>query len=183
MKSKRFRKSIRLPDYDYSQAGAYFVTLVTQNRKNMFGYVIRGEMVLNEAGQMVDQICREIPEFIPGIRLDYYQIMPDHLHMIIEIECVDDAGATDVGATLCGCPGQMQPRRVASTNRISLPNIVARFKSLTTRRYIDGVHQHNWIRFENRLWQRNYYERIIRDEREHQRIVKYIQANPLNWGK
>ncbi|MBW6467481.1 MAG: hypothetical protein K0B06_13320 [Brevefilum sp.] len=66
---------------------------------------------------------------------------------------------------------------------MALFDIVQRFKSLTTRRYIDGVKNQNWPRFENRLWQRNYYERVIRNDREHQALVDYIFANPSNWEK
>jgi len=66
---------------------------------------------------------------------------------------------------------------------VALFDIVQRFKSLTTRRYIDGVKNQNWPRFENRLWQRNYYERVIRNDREHQALVDYIFANPSNWEK
>ena len=187
-----YRKNLRLPGYDYSLEGAYFITIVTQRRRNIFGWVVGGEMKLNDAGRMVDQVCREIPQFIPGIRLDCYQIMPDHVHMIVEIVGLSGnvgVGAT-VGATLCGCPGQT--RRSVPTDdtangtmvkRISLPNVVARFKSLTTRRYIDGVQLYGWPRFDKRLWQRNYYEHIIRNVQELQRIVEYIQANPLNWEK
>ena len=66
---------------------------------------------------------------------------------------------------------------------MALYDIVRRFKSLTTRRYIDGVNNQNWLRFDKRLWQRNYYERVIRNEREHQAVVDYIHANPSNWEK
>jgi hypothetical protein len=101
--------------------------------------------------------------------------MPNHFHGIIVID-------RDVGAGLCACPGR--PQRVAPTyDDVSLPEIVGRFKSLTTNRYIRGVKDYNWPRFESRLWQRNYYEHIIRNEREYQGIADYIFSNPQNWEK
>ena len=80
-----------------------------------------------------------------------------------------------------GCYARQTRRSAPTENQIALFDVVQRFKSLTTRRYIDGVDHQNWQRFENRLWQRNYYERVIRNEREHQAIVDYIFANPSNW--
>jgi len=94
------RRSIRLKGYDYSQAGAYFVTICTQNRKYMFGHVVDGEMVLNDAGRMVQTVWDEIPKFYHGIEIDEFVIMPDHVHGIIVL----------VGE-------QGQPRGVARTGR------------------------------------------------------------------
>lgn len=171
----RNRKSLRLPDFDYSQDGAYFITIVTQNRVCLFGDIIKGIMVSNDAGKMIEGVCKELSEFIRGVELNPYQIMPNHFHATVIIN-----QSRDVGATLCGCPGQT--RRSAPTgNRISLPNVVQRFKSLTTQRYINGVFKNHWQRFEKRLWQRYYYEHIIRNEREYQAIADYIRCNPQNW--
>jgi putative transposase len=180
------RKRLRLPNYDYSQAGAYFVTVVTYGRACLFGYVVEGEMRLNEAGEMVDTVCREIPHSMPNMGWGIYQIMPNHFHAIIELNCI-------VGATLRGCPGQTQrsaptdgPQTNAPTDglnhtRLTLGDVVGRFKSLTTRHYIDGVRTSHWHPFTNRLWQRNYYEHIICDEIDYQSIVDYIISNPHNW--
>jgi hypothetical protein len=76
-------------------------------------------------------------------------------------------------------PGNGQPQGVAPT--LSVPDIVHRFKTMTTKRYVDGVKQHGWLPFHNKLWQRNYYEHIIRDEESYQRISEYIRTNPLQW--
>jgi putative transposase len=176
------RRSIRIPKYDYSQCGAYFITIVTQKRVCLFGNIHNYEMVLNAAGEMIDQVCREIPIVLKGVELDHYQIMPNHFHGIIVLNPIESQLINDltVGADLRVCPGQ--PRRVAPTqNPFAFFDIVQRFKSLTTRRYIDGVRNQNWPRFDNRLWQRNYYERVIRNDREHQALVDYIFANPSNW--
>lgn len=77
------RNSNRLPDYDYSQDGAYFITIVTQNRLCLFGSVVNGEMVLNDAGRMVEQVCQEMPQVIRGVEIGCFQIMPNHFHAII----------------------------------------------------------------------------------------------------
>lgn len=116
--------------------------------------------------------------------------MLDHIHLIIEIilvaeiyndgrEIINDGNSKDddVGATTEGCPGQTR-RSV-----LTLSNVVARFKSLTTRRYIDSVNQSNWPRFVKHLWHCNYYAHIIRNNGDYWRIVEYIQANPVNWDK
>ena len=80
-----YRRSIRLKDYDYSQAGGYFVTICTKNRQYLFGEIIYGQMVLNEAGRMVQRVWDEIPENYPGIDTDVFIVMPDHIHGIIII--------------------------------------------------------------------------------------------------
>jgi putative transposase len=191
------RTSLRLPDYDYSVDGIYFITIVIQKHKCLFGSIRDGEMILNNAGLMVDQVCKELPQYIPSVELSPYQIMPNHFHALIHIKTNLQKSISNfnsqnqmdfqqkeqnVGATLRGCPGQT--RRSAPTQElVSLHNIVQRFKSLTTRRYIDGVHNHNWPRFELRLWQRNYYEHVIRDERDYQNLVEYIVSNPQIWEK
>ncbi len=169
----RNRRSIRLWGYDYSQAGAYFVTICTQKRACLFGDIIDGNMVLNDAGRMVDIVWNEIPKYYAGIDIDAFQIMPNHIHGIIVIV---------VGAGPCACPDTGQPQGVAPTTAgLSLPDVVHRFKTLTTKRYADGVKQHNWPRFPGKLWQRNYYEHIVRNENELNRIRQYIINNPVKW--
>lgn len=172
------RHSIRLLGYDYSQAGAYFVTICTQGRACLFGDIADGEMRLNDAGGLVQAVWDEIPGHYAGIDIDLFQIMPNHIHGIIII------GITPVGAGPCACPepGQThtgQPRGVAPT--LSLPDVVHRFKTLTTKRYADGVKQYGWTPFPGRVWQRNYYEHIIRNNESLNRIRAYIINNPLQW--
>jgi REP element-mobilizing transposase RayT len=171
------RRSIRLKGYDYSQAGLYFITICTQNRLHLFGEIDNGEMILNDAGMMIKTVWHEIPEHYNGINIDAFQIMPNHIHGIIRIinECDRDHVHIHVGAGPRACPDICpdidthiddqpnaigQPRGVAPT--MSLPDIVHRFKTLTTKRYTDGVKQNNWLPCDKRLWQRNYYEHIIR---------------------
>jgi REP element-mobilizing transposase RayT len=164
-----YRKSIRLKDYDYSQTGGYFVTICTKNRQCVFGEIIEGQMVLNDAGWMVQRVWDEIPGNYPGIETDVFIVMPDHIHGIIII----------VGAGPCACPVEGQPRGIAPT--MSLPDIVNRFKTMTTKRYTDGVKQCGWRSYPGRLWQRNYFDRVIRNEKELDQIREYIFDNPEKW--
>jgi|SRR3989338_1623830 len=167
------RQSMRLKGFDYSQAGAYFVTVCIQNRICLFGKIEGGEIHLNEAGYMVHRIWNELPEKYPGVEIDEFIVMPNHIHGIVVL---------NVGAGPCACPdsNKGQPRGVAPT-RLSLPDVVHRYKSFTTSEYRIGVEQFNWMPFPCKLWQRNYYEHIIRNDAEMNRIREYILNNPLQW--
>ena len=174
----RNRQTIRLPEYDYSLPGTYFVTICVQNRECFFGEIIDKNMIANKAGKMVQTIWNEIPEYYPGINIDVFQIMPNHLHGIIRV----------VGANPCVCPknngqtrGSVNGQTRGSAPTGGLPMIVQRFKSLTTKQYIDGVKYDNWPPFSTKLWQRNYYEHIIRNENELNNIRQYIRDNPMKW--
>jgi REP element-mobilizing transposase RayT len=184
--TKHHRRAIRLPAYDYAQAGAYFVTVCTQNRECAFGEVVDGEMVLNEPGRMVETVWRELPQHYPGVEVDTLVVMPNHVHGIIMLVGAGP-GPTSlpdvVGAGPRACPDPGQPQGVAPTGMMSLPDVVHRFKSLTTARYRRGVLQDRWLPFPGRLWQRNYYEHVIRNEEELDAIRQYIADNPLRWAE
>ncbi len=305
---RHHRRSIRLKGYDYARAGAYFVTIVTQDRAGLFGEVVDGEMRLNDAGRMILAVWDEIPLFYPGVDTDAFVIMPNHVHGIVVLvgattggcpdggepqgvaptlslppggnhgglprpdAVPDHVGATPrgrphtaptsqrarrqgnhggvprpdavpdhVGATPRGrphtAPTSQRARRqgnhggvprpdavpdhVGATPRgrphygqargpaigqargpaigqargpaigqargpaptgLSLPDVVHRFKTLTTKRYADGVKRDGWPAFRGRLWQRNYYEHIIRNEASLNRIRQYILDNPARWA-
>mgnify|MGYP000107575884 CR=1 FL=1 len=166
---KQHRRSIRLKGYDYSQAGAYFVTICTKDRLCLFGEVLDGEMRLNDAGRMVWDIWNDLPNHYPGVAVDAFIVMPNHVHGIIIL----------VGAGPRACPGFGQPQGVAPT--MGLPDVVHRFKTMTTKRYVDGIRQLGWEPFRGRLWQRNYYEHIIRNEEFLNSIREYILLNPMRW--
>jgi REP element-mobilizing transposase RayT len=169
------RRSIRLQGYDYSRPGAYFVTICTQNRECLFGQVVDGTMRLNGTGWMIQTVWDELPQFYPGVDIDAFVVMPNHIHGIIVLI---------VGAGPCACPDkkrQGQPQGVAPT--MSLPDVVHRFKSLTTTRYRQGVTGHGWRPFPGKLWQRNYHEHIIRNEDDLNRIRQYIINNPARWAE
>lgn len=181
------RRSIRLREYDYSATGAYFVTICAQGRECRFGVVADGKMHLNDAGSMVSEWWLKLPGKFPGVVLDECTIMPNHFHGIVVINDADT-----VGAPPCGCPPlgsisktgrprraekEGQPHGVAPT----VGDVLDWFKSMTTNAYIRRVNEHGWPPFPGRLWQRNYYERVIRDERELDAARKYILENPIKW--
>ncbi len=177
---KHHRRSIRLRGYDYRQAGAYFVTICTQNRECIFGEVAEGQMTLNARGQMVESVWRELRPPYLGIEVDAFVVMPNHVHGIIIL----------VGAGPCARPGPRacpdksgQPQRVAPTAAMPLPDVVHRFKSLTTARYRRRVLRDGWPAFPGRLWQRNYYEHVVRSEEELNHLRQYIIDNPAHWGE
>ena len=166
------RRSIRLPTYDYTQPGAYFVTICTQHRECILGDVVQSQVILNAPGRMVESVWRQLARHHPSAEVDAFVVMPSHVHGIIILVGEGPRAWPDDGG---------QPQGVAPT--ISLPDVVHRFKSLTTSKYRWGVHNDGWRPFTQRLWQRNYYEHIIRDEEELDRIRRYIIDNPARWDQ
>jgi REP element-mobilizing transposase RayT len=292
--SRHHRRSIRLKGYDYSQAGAYFVTILAQDRARVFGEIVDDAMQLNAAGEMVLAEWDALPSRFPTIELDAFVVMPNHVHGIIVITenpsnvvgaglvpapvaVRDDVGATTVGATTdqattdrattvgattvgattvgattdgattdrattdgattdgattdrattvgattvgattvgattvgattvgattdrattdrattvgattVGATTRVAPTDADAATVVSpvaptVGDVVGAFKSLTTVLYTRGVKQSAWPPFRGRLWQRNYYEHIIRDEAALVRIREYIANNPLQWA-
>jgi len=174
-REKHHRRSIRLLGYDYAQAGAYFVTICAQDRECLFGEIVDAKMRVNDAGRMVHSVWEELPRQYAGIDIDGFVAMPNHIHEIIILR-----DHHVVGAIPRGCPTSGQAQRPAPT--MSLPDVVHRFKSLTTARYRQGVAERGWPPFCRRLWQRNYYEHVIRSETELNCIRRYIEDNPLMWA-
>ncbi len=172
------RQSIRLRDFDYSANGAYFVTICVHGRECLFGGIDNGKMVLNEAGRMVEMWWHKLPEKFDDVIVDSHITMPNHFHGIICITDIDP-----VGAPPCGCPPLTlkpgRPHGAAPT----LGDVMDWFKTMTTNGYIRGVKDNNWPPFSERLWQRNYYERIIRDEDELAATREYIAYNPMKWAE
>lgn len=170
---KHHRRSIRLKGYDYSQSGAYFITITTQDRECLFGNIIQGEMILSVQGQMIEKVWSEMSIHYPGIETDRFVVMPNHIHGIIIL---------NVGVSPCARPNNREEEQIQEPiPTMSLPDVIQRFKSLTTARYREGVLLHQWEPFKGRLWQRNYYEHVIRDEESLNKIREYILNNPLNW--
>lgn len=174
------RCSIRLRKYDYSSSGAYFVTVCVQGRECLFGGIVQNDMVLNEAGRMVEEVWRSLPERFPHVMVDEFVVMPNHLHGIILLnEC---RGEPCVRPNFRDEGEQVEHRvRPYGTADFSLGRICQALKSLTTVGYVRGVKDHDWSPFPGRLWQRNYHERIIRDETELIGVREYIRNNPLKW--
>lgn len=184
------RRSIRLPGYDYTRAGAYFVTLCTWNRECLFGEVAGGEMVLSRFGQIAAQKWQEIPRHFPNTALDEWVVMPNHLHGIVWI-LEDDAPTSnrrDPGPPADHPAPVMRDAESLDTAGNddwphgpppgSLGAIVGNFKSVTTRR----INRMRHIRG-GRVWQRGYWERIVRDERALENIRRYIHNNPARWAE
>jgi putative transposase len=164
------RRSMRLPGSDYSQPGAYFVAICTQRRACLFGRVENDAMVLNETGAIVAEAWHDLPNHYPHIELDTFVVMPNHVHGIITI--------TDVGAGFKPAPrAGYKPAPTKPAKRHGLPEIVRGFKTFSARR-ISQLRRTPGTR----LWQRGYYEHVIRNEESLACIRAYIEANPLAWA-
>lgn len=169
--ARHHRRSVRLKGYDYAQAGAYFLTLVTQNRVCLFGHVVNGEMQLNDAGLVAEDCWLAIPDHFPFVELDAFVIMPNHAHGIIVITAGADVAVGANDHSPLRQPPPSQPFRSPSK---TVGSIVRGFKI--------GVTQ--WMRANTDVydvWQRNYYDHIIRDEPSLHRIRQYIVDNPAKW--
>lgn len=181
--SKHHRRSTRLQGYDYSQAGAYVITVVTQDRAHLFGEVVGDEMVLNEYGQIVLDEWQASAGIRKEIELDAFVVMPNHMHGIVVI--VDDVvgasgGRPDVVTQHGRPPANGRPPVAPTANGPkpkSLGAMVAGYKSAVTRR-INALREMK----DAPVWQRNYHDRIIRNERELNAFRKYIEENPLQWA-
>ncbi len=168
------RHSIRLSGYDYSTSGWYFVTICVQNRECLFGEIIdfvgadprvrpEREMELNNIGAMIQKWVEKIPYKFGGVNLDESIVMPNHIHFIVVTK------NHRIGQTHGSAP--------------TLGKIVQWFKTMTTNEYLRNVKTIHWPMVDKRLWQRNYYEHIIRNENELNKIREYIRTNPLVWDK
>ena len=221
------RRSIRLKGYDYASEGLYFVTICTQNRECLFGEIKNDEMMLNDAGRMVEKWYLKTQDKVPDIVCHEMVIMPNHFHCIWEN--VGLHGASAVGADLRVRPvenndghinegthiGNGNTRMILEGAHIGNENtqlilegahigaplrdpvldktelgthtgsplsmVVRWFKTMSTNEYIRGVNELGWTPFERKLWQRNYYEHIIRDDASLLNIAYYIENNAANW--
>ena len=188
------RKTIRLQNYDYSQNGAYFVTICTAHKRPLFGVVRRGDpfgrppvpayVELSETGRIVESYLTEIPSHYPDVHLASYVIMPDHIHMILVLtqnqpqragQCPAPTEESDLSCRRGGTPGPPATtekpappcRRGGTPGPPALPKIINAFKSLTTRKAGTS------------LWQRGYYEYILRNQQDFNEAAGYIAGNPV----
>ena len=156
------RRSIRLKEYDYSQAGFYFVTICTEGKRCLFGKITDGKMHSNTAGRIAEKYWKEIPLHYPNVRLDVFTIMPNHIHGILIIENNDERAENipPLQKTMSGSVGAI------------------------VRGYKIGVSK--WFRQNTQtkdVWQRNYYEHVIRKDESMLKIQEYILNNPILWEK
>ncbi len=163
---KNNRHSIRMKGYDYSKAGVYYITICTQNRKCLFGDIINGEMQLNDTGSVVVDEWMKIPGTQQGIELEEWVVMPNHFHGIIIF--TESVGAIHESPL----PMTQKQRR-----NMGLPKLIGRFKMLSSKK-INEIRQTPGVK----LWQRNYWEHIIRNNDELINIREYIRNNPRKWS-
>ena len=152
------RKQNRLTEFDYGQEGAYFVTLCTQNRARLFQMELpvgNGLCAVPEGNAIIHKWVRETERKFPNIAIDKYVIMPDHLHLIVTIK-----------------------ERHAGR---SLPDVMRFFKTMTTNEYIRGVKDGTLTPFDGKLWQKSYYDHVIRNQQDYNEIWQYIENNPTKW--
>lgn len=138
------RKTIRLKHYDYSNNGMYFITICTKERKQILGKINENEIKLYNAGTIIQKHTKNIEELFNNIKIDEYVIMPNHIHMIIEI---------------------------TEKTETNIPRIIKQFKGCITKELGYSI------------WQKSYYEHIIRNEKEYFKIKEYIRNNVINWNK
>ncbi len=190
------RRATRLRDYDYTQPGAYFVTICVQHRKCLFGTITDGKMLLNEVGQIVVDCLSHIPQHFLTVDLDAYVVMPNHIHGIVawgtslpgnphppdttrerrgEVPSSAVYQPRIVGA---GSPrlSENNPNRTNKTRSPSLGKIIAYFKYQSTKHINQSYNTPG-----ARLWQRNYHDHIIRNDPDLRRLREYIQINPMKW--
>ena len=160
------RKQNRLKNYDYSQNGYYFITICTQNRKNLFGIIDGEEIKLNKFGDIVDFTWNDLKNH-NNINLHQYAIMPDHLHGIIEIY---EQNCRERSVTVPS----------SDNYHYGIPEIVRQFKSFSSKRINELLRQNGYEPFPaGGLWQKSYYEHIIRNEKDFLEKAEYILNNPL----
>ena len=170
------RRSVRLHGYDYSSAGLYFVTACTEKRESLFGELIQGEVRPSEIGRLVSWCWFDLPNHYPRLKLDEFVLMPNHIHGILAL--VDP-----VGAGLKPALGILAPAGLVGAGlkpalalRHALAEIVRAFKTFSSRR----ANELRGTRGKP-LWQRSYYEHIIRSGDELSSIRRYVAENPLRW--
>jgi putative transposase len=203
--NKHHRKSIRLKGYDYSQAGLYFITICVQDRKHLFGKIIDGTMILNDFGTVAHQQWQKLQERFTNMKLDVFQIMPNHMHGIIvgagftpapndaidqnDIHVQNDMVVQNVIPAQINIPViDANPMAHIGAGASPVPtaptavgDIVGAYKSLVANNCLEIFKQKYPGKMMGKLWQRNYYEHIIRDEQAYHRISEYIINNPKKW--
>ena len=151
--NKNNRKSVRLKKHNYKKDAFYFITICIQSREHLLGKISNDEHIIYDAGYMIQSVWNNLPKYYEGIKTHQFVVMPNHIHGVIELVNSD----------------------------LDLSEVIRRYKTFTTRQYIIQVEKNNWQPFFKKLWQRNYYEHIIRDEKSWIKIQEYIQNNPKRW--
>ncbi len=188
------RHSIRLPGYDYTVPGAYFLTILTHKKEHLFGKVVKGDVQLSPVGEVAHEQWEKIPNHFSNVLLDAFVIMPNHIHGILVITARTTHTGKGKGKAFerhstpnifgsNALPIQSKsgsnalPKQLGSQTG-SVAAIVQNYKSITSRKINKQLNSPG-----STIWHRNYYEHIIRDEEDYNRILQYIQENPLRWEK
>jgi REP element-mobilizing transposase RayT len=154
-KTRHHRRSIRWHRWNYAGQGTYFITTCSRNREHLFGRIEDGSMILSQIGQMIENTWLNLPSRFPSVDLDEFQVMPNHFHGILALRGEDD---------------------------VPLGNVMKVFKSLAFRAHYDFLKDTGTLQFtEARIWQRNYWDHVVRDEQDLQKCRNYILNNPANW--
>ena len=191
------RHSIRLPGYDYTQPGAYYLTILTHKKEHLFGKVVDGIVQLSPVGEIVHEEWLKIPTNFSNVVLDAFVIMPNHMHGILVITdgemrsgkgkafspdfAKSGENALPLRLETATSPSHTQSESLTTPPRLgsqpgSLPAIVQNFKSVSSRKINKLLKSPG-----STIWHRNYYEHVIRDEVDFDRIVAYIEQNPQKW--
>ena len=197
---KHHRKSIRLKHHDYSSPNLYFITLCCHDRKHLFGKIINGEMILNKFGEIVQEQWEATPSMRPQVEIHEFIIMPDHFHAIIEFKPQRETGEcnsperrdvshtskiNDVSHTsrvMGECDSPQRTSRVTGEGgkgKCDSPQRTSRVTGEGGKGECDSPERTSTIK----IWQRNYFEKIIRNEKAYKNITKYIKENPGKWSK
>ena len=201
------RRSIRFKGYDYTQAGLYFITICCQNRACLFGEIENGKMMLNDAGAIANDCWLNIPNHFPNAILHEYVIMPNHVHGIIELVGANNHSPETVGANNHSPVSKLHspvselhspvsklhsPKNKKNNNSVIGDNRAKnvsplRSPSKTVGSVVRGfkIGVTKWMRQNTDtfyIWQRNYWEHIIRDDKSHENISQYIINNPTKWN-
>ncbi|MGB0134726.1 transposase [Dokdonella sp.] len=155
----KFRKSLRLPNYDYSQVGYYFVTMCVQDRECLLGECIAGSMRINSAGLLIEESWLELQRHYVRVVLDRHVVMPNHFHGILALNDVSETDSKKISGH-------------------GLPELIRAFKSFSARR-VNNLRKTPG----ERVWQRGYHEHVIRNEEDYLRIAEYIESNPARWSE
>ena len=183
----RVRRPRRLGAYDYAQDGAYSVTICTDWREHLFGTVTDGRMKVNAAGRAVERVWEGLPEHYPHVELDVFVVMPNHVHGIVVLVGGESVGSSDsvpgVGSVIDGSRAEeagwkpAPTKKGAPTKRHGLSEVVRGFKTYSGRR-VNEVRGTRGVA----VWQRGFYEHVVRNEEDMNRIRQYFQENPLRWS-
>lgn len=169
------RRLLRLQGYDYSQAGEYFITVCVRDRAHLFGQVIDSRMRLSPVGEIARHAWRSLQEWFPYVILDCYALMPNHIHGVLLLMPENQFRMEPAnGGRENKTPAERDSTKTGTPPK-SLCSVIQAYKSAVTREY------HQQFSGHGQLWQRGYYDHVIRDERGLERIRDYVTWNPAQW--